>query len=98
MCKYFKISRNAYYKSLKVVLRKELEESLILEMVHSVRATQPRVGGKKLYLHLSSDLHSLGKIGRDKFFTILRKNNLLVERKKSYIKTTNSYHRVMNVG
>lgn len=53
----------------------------------------PRVGGKKLYSILEKDLHSIGKIGRDKLFDILRKNNLLVKRKKSYTRTTDSYHR-----
>lgn len=32
-------------------------------------------------------------IGRDKFFDILRVQGLLVERKKRYARTTNSYHR-----
>ena len=33
------------------------------------------------------------KLGRDGFFKILRENGLLVERKKKYVKTTNSVHR-----
>jgi len=32
-------------------------------------------------------------IGRDKFFDILRENELLVKRRKRYEKTTDSYHR-----
>lgn len=33
------------------------------------------------------------KLGRDGFFNILRENGLLVDRKKKYVKTTNSEHR-----
>ncbi len=93
MCNYFKISRNAYYKSVKSIDTTEIKQEIVLNLVHSIRAEQPRVGGKKLYRHLSSELHLLGKIGRDKFFDILRQNDLLVAPKKSYTKTTNSYHR-----
>ncbi len=93
MCRYFNITRQAYYKSVKCLETKEITESLVVDMVHSIRRKQPRVGGKKLYKHLYNDLQELGKIGRDKFFSILRKHELLVEPKKSYTRTTNSYHR-----
>ncbi len=93
MCSYFQITRQGFYKSLKRSSNKSLEEDLVLNMVASVRRYQPRVGGKKLYLHLYSDLQKIGKIGRDKFFSILRKHSLLVERKRSYTRTTDSYHR-----
>ncbi len=63
-----------------------------MKLVHQIRAHQPRVGVKKLYDHLYDDLQKIGKIGRDKLFDILRKNDLLVKRKKSFIRTTNSYH------
>lgn len=54
----------------------------------------PRIGGKKLYWILKPELvGSEIKIGRDKFFDVLRERDLLVERKRRYIRTTNSYHR-----
>ncbi len=62
MCNYFKISRNAYYKSVKTIEKSRIKQELVLNLVHSVKAEQPRVGGKKLYRHLSSELHLLGKI------------------------------------
>ena len=43
----------------------------------------PRLGGKKLYHLLGSDLRQMGSIGRDKFFDILRDNDLLVVPKRS---------------
>jgi len=33
------------------------------------------------------------KLGRDKLFDILREMDMLVKRKRSYVKTTNSYHK-----
>jgi len=54
----------------------------------------PRIGGKKLYWLIQSDINRMGiKLGRDKFFDILRAHGLLVERKKRYARTTDSYHR-----
>ena len=64
-----------------------------MDLVHEVRHIMPRIGGKKLYSILKNDLHNVGKLGRDKLFDILRKNDLLVKRKKSYTRTTDSYHR-----
>lgn len=93
MCNYFQISRQAFYKSKKQEHRKEFEESIVIDMILQVRRYLPRLGGKKLYHQLEKDLSVLGNIGRDKFFDILRRNDLLVKRKKSYTKTTNSFHR-----
>lgn len=58
----------------------------------------PRIGTRKLYHILYADLHDIDKIGRDKFFDILRGNDLLVERKKSYSRTTNSFHHFYKYG
>ena len=92
-CSYFKISRSGYYASCNRETKAVLEEALVLDLVHEVRHVMPRIGDKKLYSMLKEDLHSVGKIGRDKLFDILRENNLLVERKKDYTRTTDSYHR-----
>ncbi|MGH9857809.1 MAG: transposase, partial [Acidobacteriota bacterium] len=55
----------------------------------AARKRQPNVGGRKLQRSLQLE----GKdIGRDKLLYILRQENLLVARKKSYIKTTDSNH------
>lgn len=54
----------------------------------------PLLGGKKLYKLLRSELDKLEiPIGRDKFFDILRRNELLVKRRRKYVRTTDSYHR-----
>lgn len=71
-----------------------MQEELVIDMVGAIRRYQPKIGGKKLYRLLKGDLDKLeGSIGRDKFFDILRKYNLLVKRKKKYATTTESWHR-----
>lgn len=57
-----------------------------------MRITQKRIGTRKLY-HLLKEQLGVLKIGRDKFFDILRANHLLIEPKRSYHITTMSYHR-----
>ena len=52
----------------------------------------PKIGGRKLYFMLNEPLKTL-KIGRDKFFNILKANHLLITPKRSYHITTNSHHR-----
>ena len=61
-------------------------------MVENIRQSMPRIGTRKLY-HLLSDNLQVLKIGRDKFFDILRANHLLIQPKRSYHITTNSHHR-----
>lgn len=65
----------------------------MVRLVQELRHKLPRIGGRKLHYLLKNDLENLGGIGRDKFFDILRKNGLLVERKKSFTHTTHSFHR-----
>jgi putative transposase len=67
---------------------------MIVQLVQSTRRRQPRVGGCKLYRMLKPDLLNMGiKLGRDRFYDVLRAEGLLLKRKKRYHKTTNSNHR-----
>lgn len=69
-----------------------VKESLVLDLVLPIRKKMPRIGSKKLYHMLSGDLQN-PRVGRDKFNDILRENDLLLKRKRSYTKTTQSHHR-----
>jgi putative transposase len=52
-----------------------------------------RTGGIKLYKELKQDfIIQRIKIGRDKFYDVLRLHNLLVPKLKNYVTTTNSNH------
>ena len=52
----------------------------------------PKLGTRKLYHKLETELKALN-VGRDKLFRILRANNLLLKPKRSYHITTDSHHR-----
>jgi transposase InsO family protein len=89
-----KITRQAFYKNRRNEASRELEEEIIIQMVKNLRKSLPRLGGRKLYKLLKDDLSKLpSKLGRDKFFGLLRKNGLLIEPIKQYTVTTNSHHR-----
>lgn len=93
-CEAMGISRQAYYKRLDEMKEEKFKTEIVLELVAERRRLMPRVGGKKLYHLLKDDFVRLGyKLGRDGFFTVLREHDLLVKRRKSYTKTTNSFHR-----
>ena len=93
VCALFHLTRQAVYKYRRKTARETVEEYLILDMVRDTRRRMPMIGGKKLYRMLFEDLNKLrSSVGRDKFFDILRKHNLLVHRCKRYAVTTNSRH------
>lgn len=91
-CHLFGINRQVYYRSIRRKVLKQSKAEQVVRLVNDQRQIMPRIGGKKLYFILESDLKAL-KIGRDKFFNILRANHLLIQAKRSYHITTNSHHR-----
>lgn len=89
----FGISRQAVYQSLARLEFRKQEQRQVVSLVDQVRREMPRVGTRKLYFLLKSDIESLGiKMGRDALFDCLRSRNMLVKPKKSYTKTTHSKH------
>jgi len=90
ICNFFGYSRQAYYQSRQVQIKEFIDEQLIISEVKHIRKRQSRVGGRKLHKMLSAK--GL-RVGRDKLFKILKKYNLLVRPRKSFVKTTNSFHR-----
>jgi transposase InsO family protein len=87
-------SPQAYHKKQKRQIRQLYNEQLLLQQIDNIRKLQPRCGGRKLFLELQPffKTHSV-TMGRDKFFTFLRRSNLLVRKTKRYVYTTNSKHR-----
>ncbi len=93
LCSKLSMSRENFYKVRRNRKKHEIDADFVVSSVHSERRFQPRIGGRKLHYLLSEPLAE-AKIflGRDRLFGILRDYNLLVPRKKSEHKTTNSRH------
>lgn len=87
----FGFSKQAYYKRKKSVEYSREEELRVLVM--EVKYQLPKCGGRKIHHLISKKLEEKGiKIGRDKLFDFLRKENLLSHKRKKYHKTTDSKH------
>ena len=86
------INRLEYYRAQQRSQSKKDLSKEVIELVQSVRVQMPRIGTRKLYHILAEQLKSM-KVGRDKLFTILRANGMLIKPKKSYHITTDSHHR-----
>lgn len=65
----------------------------MVELVRRERRQQPRLGGRKLLYLLRDELREAGvEVGRDRFFEVLTKHDLLVAPKPGKPYTTNSRH------
>ena len=95
LCREVDMSRQNYYKEKKTRQRREVDEELIIELVKAERRKHKKMGGRKLLDKLKCELQKAGvQVGRDRFFEILRKYGLLVEKRRSSCpRTTNSRHR-----
>lgn len=90
MCKSVGYSRAGYYKRARVEIRRRREEAVVLSLVINCKYRQPVVGVRKMQKML---LNKGLRVGRDRLFSLLRREGLLVRRKRRYVRTTNSHHR-----
>lgn len=87
------MTRQNYYKHNQRRKKKAINEDLVLALVRRERQLHPRIGGRKLYSMLKPEIEDAGiEIGRDKFFHLLRRNDLLVDPLPKAPRTTNSSH------
>lgn len=96
---FFSATRQAFYKRRKN--RKDIQPLLdmVLELVRERKKLLPNEGARKLLFRLKPDLKRLSiELGRDRLFSLLRENGLLVRRKKRYAVTTNSRHHFRKYG
>lgn len=100
LCSVFGHSRQGFYKHLHLRQERDVQESLVLSIVHEIRARQPRVGCRKMLQEINRRLLHLGQkpIGRDHLFALLREKQLLVKPLKRRAYTTDSYHRFRTYG
>lgn len=89
LCSLFEISRQAHYQKVHREQEQRRQGEILLEMVRLVRRRHPKMGTRKLLHKLQPMLGEEGlKMGRDRLFELLRSQNLLVERKKTFRRTT----------
>ena len=94
VCQELGITRQGHHKSLAAEPAAALASEMVVQLVAEQRRALPRLGGLKLHHLTKHDLGAMGiKLGRDRFFDVLREERLLVERRRSRTRTTNSFHR-----
>lgn len=86
------MTRQNYYKLRKSRTKRAVASDVILDMVRKERREQPALGGRKLFGLISPKLDQNERIGRDNMFKLLKDNDLLINRKRKYCRTTNSNH------
>lgn len=93
LCGLFGKTRQAFYDISWRSRDEQLHEAFIIDRVKTIRESIKGIGGLQLHNMLKEELglHNIA-IGRDKFYALLRKHNLLIKRKKRYAITTNSNH------
>jgi len=88
-------TKQAYYKQISSHENGIIEEAIIIEMVNKIRkrAKTKRWGGRKLFGLIKQELSATSiKLGRDKFFDLLRNNGMLVRSRRRRYFTTQSHH------
>lgn len=88
----FGVSRQVYYRKIKSKTKRQIKAEQIVKLVVPLRAKMPRIGTRKLYHLLKTNLQQ-HQVGRDKLFSILKANHLMVFPKRNYRVTTNTHHR-----
>ena len=93
MCAVFGRSKQAYYKQLQYQADERVKEEVIVGLIKNKREIWKRGSGRNLHQCLQKEFktHQI-KIGRDKFFEVLRDNHLLITSKRERTKTTCSFH------
>ena len=93
MCLQFGYSKQAYYKQLNHIEKNAVVEDVVVGLIRKKREIWKRGSGRNLHQSLKKEFkeHQL-KLGRDKFFDVLRQNGLLIKPKRIRAKTTCSYH------
>lgn len=92
VCRRFGRSTVAFYGKEKKRLRKAVDTDCVVRHVNAVRMELPFLGGRKTFHLVKEALANDGvKIGRDRFFDILRKQGLLIERRRAFVPKTTKF-------
>ena len=86
-------TRQYYYKQCSDIAKEESKKVQVKYLVDQQRKLLPRVGTRKLYYLIKSQLEAQGiKFGRDKLFALLSECGLLIKPPRRYTQTTMSKH------
>jgi putative transposase len=91
LCALIGVSRQAYYQGRARQWKRDARDAQALEAVRELRAELPRMGTRKLYHEREACFRAL-HLGRDGLFALLRREGMLVERRRRYVRTTDSRH------
>jgi len=93
LCGLFGKTRQAFYDQSWRSSDEQLEEAFIIDKERTIRKRIEGIGGVQMHVMLKEELqlHNI-HIGRDSFYDLLRKHNLLIKVRKRYAITTNSNH------
>jgi len=93
LSKLFGKTRHAYYDHLWRTQSDTLKDDLVLQLVHEIRQSLPRVGTRKLHYMINQKLseHKLDA-GRDYLFDLLARYKLLIRNRRRKAVTTDSRH------
>lgn len=93
LCAAAGMSRQNYYKRRGRRTRQQVDEGLVLELIRRERARHPQLGSRKLLHLIAADLESAEvSMGRDCFFALLGRHDLLILRRRVVARTTHSWH------
>ncbi len=83
LCRAAGMTRQNHYKGRSARERSWVDEALVVDLIRAERCRHRRMGGRKLLFLLQGDLATAGvEIGRDRFFALLARHDLLVERRR----------------
>jgi len=88
------MSKQNFYKEKRWRRRRAVDEALVVDLVRAERRQQSSLGGRKLRVTIAAELREAGiELGRDRFFELLRRHDLLIVRhRRSGPCTTDSRH------
>jgi putative transposase len=93
LCRRAGMSRQNYYAQRHQREERQIDTELVERLVRRERRRQGRLGSRKVFKRIRPELREAGvKLGRDRYFTVLRKLDLLVKPKPRRPKTTQSRH------
>lgn len=90
LCGLFGHTKQAFYQWNRRKFKEKCEEQAIVEIIRDIRSEMPRIGVRKLRQLLILDYGLY--CGRDRLFDILRRERLLVKRRRRKPRTTYSGH------